>query len=199
MTDMVGRKFGRLTILELVGKNKYGMKMYKCECSCGNIKVIPVGRLTTGKTKSCGCYNREIVKQKTTKHGLRHTQIYKVWAGIKDRTNPNNHKCNYNYKKLGITMCEEWKNDFMSFYNWAITHDYKEEKLPNGRNKYEIDRIDTYGNYCPENCRWITSKEQMNNQTTNKRITYNGKTQTLAQWCEELNLKIGRASCRDRV
>jgi hypothetical protein len=93
-------------------------------------------------------------------------------------------------------MCDEWRDNFMAFYNWAIANGYKEEKLPNGRNKYEIDRIDTYGNYCPENCRWITQKEQMNNQTTNKFITYKDRTQTLAQWCDELDLDYGLVNQR---
>jgi hypothetical protein len=123
-----------------------------------------------------------------TTHGLRYTKLYKVWAWIKGRTNTNSKSCNNNYKKLGIKMCDEWRNNFKTFYDWAIANGYKEEVLPNGKNKWTIDRIDTYGDYTPTNCRWITNKEQMNNQTTNKRITYNNKTQTLAQWCEELDL-----------
>lgn len=186
--DLVGKKFGRLTVKKLVGVNKNKMKLWECECSCGNITIQPTNQLNNGHTKSCGCYSRDIAKERFTTHGLRKTQIYKTWAGIKDRTNTNNHSCKDNYRKLGITMCKEWRDDFITFYNWAIKNGYKEEKLPNGRNKYEIDRIDTYGNYCPENCRWITQKEQMNNQTTNKFITYKDKTQTLAQWCEELKL-----------
>ena len=93
-------------------------------------------------------------------------------------------------------MCDEWRYDFMSFYNWAIANGYKEEKLPNGRNKYEIDRINTYGNYEPNNCRWITQKEQLNNQTTNKLVTYKGKTQTLAQWKDELGFNYSAVQQR---
>jgi hypothetical protein len=129
-------------------------------------------------------------------HGLRYTRLYKVWAWIKSRTNPNSKNCIRNYKKLGIKMCDEWRNDFKSFYDWAMANGYKEEKLPNGKNKWTIDRIDTYGDYTPTNCRWITNKEQMNNQTTNKIIAYKGKSQTLAQWCEELNLNYGLVNQR---
>ena len=126
-----------------------------------------------------------------TTHGLRYTKLYKVWAWIKDRTNINSKSCTKNYRKLGIKMCDEWKNSFKNFYDWAMANGYKEEMLLNGKNKWTIDRINTYGDYCPENCRWITNKEQMNNQTRNNFITYNGKTQTLAQWCEELGLNYG--------
>ena len=195
-TDLVGKQFGRLTVKKLVGKTKNGMKLWECECSCGKTTIQPTNQLNGGHTKSCGCYSRDVARERFTTHGLRKTQIYKTWAGIKDRTNPNNHNCKDNYRKLGITMCDEWRDNFMAFYNWAIANGYKEEKLSNGRNKYEIDRIDTYGNYCPENCRWITQKEQMNNQTTNKFITYKDRTQTLAQWCDELDLDYGLVNQR---
>lgn len=125
------------------------------------------------------------------KHGLRYTQIYMIWAGIKDRTNPKNHNCKNNYKKFNIKMCDEWKNDFMSFYNWAIVNGYKKEKLSNNKNKWTIDRIDIYGNYEPDNCRWVTNLEQSNNQTTNRKIKYLGITKNLSEWCRELNLRYG--------
>lgn len=130
------------------------------------------------------------------KHGLRNTHLYKIWAGIKDRTNPKNHQCKNNYKKLGIKICPEWSNNFLAFYNWAVANGYKEEKLPNGVHKYQIDRIDNYGDYKPSNCRWVTVKEQMNNQTTNKIITYKGKSQTLAQWRDELGFNYGLVESR---
>lgn len=125
------------------------------------------------------------------KHGLRHTQIYMIWAGIKDRTNSKNHNCKNNYKKFNIKMCDEWKNDFMNFYNWAIVNGYKKEKLSNNKNKWTIDRIDTYGDYEPDNCRWVTNLEQSNNQTTNRKIKYLGITKNLSEWCRELNLRYG--------
>ena len=130
------------------------------------------------------------------RHGMRHTQIYGVWAGTKDRTNPQHKNHKNNYRKLNISMCEEWRNSFLSFYNWAISNGYKEEKLPNGKNKYTIDRIDCYGDYCPENCRWITADEQMNNTTKNKFIEYNGQVKTLSEWCKELGLNYGLVNQR---
>jgi hypothetical protein len=93
-------------------------------------------------------------------------------------------KNNDNYKhygKKGITICEDWKNSFESFVIWAKNNGYND--------KLTIDRIDFNGNYCPENCRWVTMEEQANNKKNNIFITYNGKTQTIAQWSRELNIK----------
>lgn len=194
--DLNGKKFCRLSVIKHAGQDKYKANIWECLCDCGKTVYATQAELTSGHTKSCGCYSREMAKERMTTHGLRHTQLYKVWAGIKDRTNQNNHNCKNNYKKLNITMCKEWHDDFMSFYNWAIENGYKEEKLPNGRNKWTIDRIDGTKGYCPENCRWITDKEQMNNQLTNKKITYQGKTQNLSQWCEELGLNYGLVNQR---
>lgn len=129
-------------------------------------------------------------------HNMRYTQLYKVWAGIKDRTTAGHKNNCFNYKRLDIKMCDEWQNSFIAFRDWALSNGYKYEKLPNGKNKYTIDRIDTYGNYCPENCRWITNEEQVNNMTTNKYILFNGKKQTLSQWCRELNLDYNLVNMR---
>ena len=116
------------------------------------------------------------------RHGMRHTQIYGVWAGIKDRTNPQHKNHKNNYRKLNISMCEEWRNSFLSFYNWAISNGYKEEKLPNGKNKYTIDRIDCYGDYCPENCRWIPIHENSSNKSTTRHIEVDGVTKNGNEW-----------------
>lgn len=186
--DLTGTRYTRLVVIELCGKTKNGMNIWRCLCDCGNEVKVPTNELNNGHTKSCGCYAKDMNRQRMTTHGFRSTQLYKVWAGMKDRTNPNNHHNKGNYKKFNITMCNEWRNDFMSFYRWSMAHGYKEEKLPNGKNKWTIDRIDNTKGYFPDNCRWITNKEQMNNQTTNKKITYQGRTQNLSQWCEELNL-----------
>lgn len=197
--NLIGKKIGRWLVVEEAGRNKYNNVLWRCICDCGNEKLVATPNLTQGKSKSCGCWAKDKAKKSFTTHGLRGTQIYKVWAGIKDRTNPKNNNCKDNYRKFAIKMCEEWRNDFMAFYKWAMANGYKEEKLPNGKNRLTIDRIDNNGDYCPANCRWVTNKEQLNNQTTNRIITYKGKTQTLAQWCEELKLPYGTILFRLRI
>lgn len=93
-------------------------------------------------------------------------------------------KCNYkyqNYGKRGIKMCDEWLNDFMTFYNWSMSNGYKDNLT--------IDRIDVNGNYEPSNCRWVEDDIQRNNKTNTVYLTYNGKTQSIAQWSKELGIK----------
>ena len=80
-------------------------------------------------------------------------------------------------------MCEEWKHDFEKFCEWSIRNGYQDGLT--------IDRIDANGDYCPENCRWVTQKEQCNNRTNNSLVTFNGKTQTLHQWADEKGIKYG--------
>lgn len=115
------------------------------------------------------------------KHGLTGTRIYRIWSNMKRRCfNPNAEHYN-RYGGRGITVCDEWKNDFMSFYNWSMENGYQEDLT--------IDRIDNDGNYEPLNCRWATNKEQENNRGSfNINVTYKGKTQTLMQWSEEIGI-----------
>ena len=134
-------------------KQKRRFGLYKCGF-CGNEFKAQVQNINRETTISCGCY----LKKKRIKHGLSHTKLYTIWKGIKKRTLSPQHKQYYDYGGRGITICDEWKNDFMSFYNWALLNGYEENK------SLSIDRIDNDGNYCPDNCRWTTSTIQTRNQ-----------------------------------
>ena len=92
------------------------------------------------------------------------------------------------YGARGIVVCEEWKNDFISFYNWAIRNGYKENLT--------IDRINVNGNYEPGNCRWATKKEQANNKRNNNFIKYKDKKLSINQWSEETGIKRGTIAWR---
>lgn len=122
------------------------------------------------------------------KHGKKGTRIYNIWIRMKVRCYNKNYDRYKDHGGRGIVMCDEWKHDFMTFYNWAMDNGYKEGLT--------IDRIDNDGNYEPNNCRWSTPKQQCNNRRTNIYLTYEGKTQTIAQWAEELGVKDSTMHCR---
>lgn len=185
--DLSNLRFGHLTVLHFDHKTERATKkgcyryFYKCKCDCGNTTIVGADCLKNGHVISCGCYRAEFNKKTKTTHGLRFTKLYKIWMSARQRCE-NPHNIGYDcYGGRGIKMCPEWKNDFTVFYNWAINNGYNEG--------LSIDRIDVNGNYCPENCRWVTSREQANNRRTNHFITYNGKTQSIADWCYELGLE----------
>ena len=121
-------------------------------------------------------------------HGKRKTRLYRIWANIKTRCLNSKDPHFKNWGGRGITICEDWKNSFQSFYDWAIDNGYSDELT--------IDRINCDGNYEPSNCRWITNLEQAKNKTTNIVITYAGKSMNCAEWAKELNL--GHDTVRQR-
>lgn len=170
--DLTGKRFGKLTVLEIAeNKSKTDKhKRWKCLCDCGNYTVKSSAHLKDGNAKSCGCIN----------HGLSHTRLFTIWASMKDRCYNKSHNQYKNYGARGITVCDEWRKTFLSFYSWALNNGYTDE--------LSIDRINNDKGYCPDNCRWATMKEQQNNKRTNRVITYCGKTQTLTQWAEEIGV-----------
>ena len=185
----IGKRFGRLVIVDFDHEvqmfdkkgRKNGVKQYyKCKCDCGNEKIASLWSLRDGHTLSCGCLQREKNVERLIIHNLSASRIYRIWRAIKNRC-LNKKLMDYkNYGGRGIKVCEEWKNDFMSFYNWSMAHDYADDLT--------IDRIDVNGNYSPENCKWSTKKEQSNNRRTCCNFTYNGVTKNYKQWCEFLNI-----------
>ena len=145
-------------------KDKVRFGLYKCGF-CGNEFRTNTYNVNAGLIKSCGCYKKRRVSEVNTKHGLKGTRLYTIWVDIKKRTlNPKN-KRYIDYGGRGITICEEWKNDFMPFYDWAMSNGYEENK------GLSIDRIDNDGGYSPENCRWTTKTIQTRNQRIKKNNT----------------------------
>lgn len=178
-----GDKFGKWTIIEEIAPKIISNKprrMFRCQCECGNIGEVQLSCLRNGHSTSCGCEQKKRVSAANTKHGLEKHPLYNTWKNIKKRCNYINASEYENYGGRGISVCEEWSNNFQSFYNWAINNGWSKELT--------IDRIDTNGNYCPENCRWANVETQMNNMTKNHYIEYNGDTYTLSTLSKHLSI-----------
>lgn len=169
---MIKEKYFKLTVIKEVSPfvlpSGQKNKAILCKCDCGKEKVIRKLHLVRGRVKSCGCLNK-------TKKGLSTHPLYKILQAIKLRTQGH-----YNdiYKKKDIKLCDEWQ-DFMNFYNWAINNGYKKN--------LQIDRINGNKGYNPENCRFVTPKENVRNRENTIIVNYNGKKEVLCKILEEKN------------
>ena len=167
--------------LQYIYKDKSGKKRkyYIIYCSKCNKKMeIRDDTLSknTGVCMSCQLKQRKI----GTKHGKSNTRLYSIWRSMKSRCNSKNNTNYSNYGGRGIKVCDEWLQDFMNFYNWAISSGYKDNLT--------IDRIDVNGNYEPSNCRWATIKEQNNNTRRNHYVDYKGEKVTISELSKLLNI-----------
>lgn len=166
--DLTGQRFGKWTVIGREQKEGVTRALWLCQCDCGKQGVVTGKDLRAGKTKSCGCTK--------TKHGGEGTTLYRIWHNMKVRCLNPNSDAYPDYGGRGITICNEWKNDFGAFREWALSNGYKDG--------LSIDRKENDKGYSPDNCRWTTMKEQCNNRRSNLYIEYNGEVRTAAQWAE---------------
>lgn len=180
--DITGQTINNWYVIKEAGRTKLNSITYLCRCLlCGDEKIVDGHTIRKGTSKSCGCW-KSIKKE----YARTRDRLYGIWLGIKKRC--YNPKCKeyIRYGGRGIIMCDEWKNDYDVFKEWAYDHGY-DINAPRGA--CTIERLDVNGNYSPDNCTWCTVKEQNNNKRDNVFVTYNNETHTLSQWSEIVGIK----------
>lgn len=178
LRDLTGQRFGRLTVLcrddDHIQENGRHRIMWKCLCDCGNEVIVFGENLKKGASRSCGCLQKEEASERHSTHHQTDTKLYGIWCAMKARCYNKNTKYYYRYGGRGICICDEWKNSFEAFHDWAVLAGYKQG--------LSIDRINNNAGYSPENCRWADAKTQANNRCNNRILTHQGETKTLTEW-----------------
>lgn len=162
LIDMTGLVFGRLTVTGKAEPDGNGLTRWTCLCSCGTSVTVRGQDLRRGRQQSCGCQKAEKTARRNYKHGQKGTRLHRIWKNMKSRCYNPSVPSFKDYGARGIVLCDEWRESFAAFYQWATENGYSDDK--------SIDRIDVNGNYCPANCRWVTRAEQSRNTRQNHLI-----------------------------
>lgn len=184
--DITGNKYNKLTVIRRVKSNIKGLPRWLCQCECGNYTEVNGNNLKNGAVKSCGCllkdpenakhFGEPRKKEKT----LEEVRLYRIFRGMITRCENKNNPAYKNYGARGIKICNEWRNSFLSFYQWAINNGYKLGLT--------IERINVNKDYEPLNCKWISRRQQNFNKRNSYNFIINGKRQCLSAWCKEYNM-----------
>lgn len=188
--DLTGRQFGMLTAIRIVRHNGHAKCVdWLCRCQCGNEVVVNASALRTGTTQSCGCW-------KERRNGWASTRLYDVYCNMMYRCYHTNNKDYRHYGGRGIAVCQEWRDSFDAFVDWALASGY-DDTLTGRENS--LDRIDVNGPYSPDNCRWIS----MADQTRNRRpmpckhmLTLDGQAHSIKEWSAITGLDSQCIYCR---
>lgn len=160
--DLTGMKFDMLKAIKQVGISKNRYAKWECECDCGNHVYRTTDVLKRKTRHSCGCLNQQTLSKMSESnitHGMTGTRLYRIYKGMCGRCyyTKSDH---YNaYGGRGIKVCDECLKNKQNFFEWALKNGYSEDLT--------IERIDVNGDYCPENCTWITMSEQYKNKQSN--------------------------------
>lgn len=176
--NIAGQKFGEWTVTD----QKFG-NSYLCKCSCGTEKIIQSQGLKNGRSKSCGCKGRDWCR----KHGMEGTKTYSIWASVKARCSNQQSPLYAAYGGIGVTIDPRWL-DFVNFY----------ADMGEKPDDMSLDRIDPFGGYWPENCRWADRKTQARNKRKTVYLEYRGQKKSPAEWAEIMGLPRKTVSERIR-
>lgn len=179
--NLIGYKFGKLTVIKRGENSKTGKCRWICKCDCGKTKKKPVlgYDLKSGRTRSCGCEYKVASRHRNETHGESRTRLYRIWNGMKRRCTDTHHKEYNNYGGRGILYSPEWEN-YENFREWALENGYNDSLT--------IDRIDNSKGYYPDNCRWATMKQQQNNRRNNIFIEIDGEKLPVTVWAERTGI-----------
>lgn len=185
LIDRVGKRYGRLVVLEPAGYKTHGngkrRSLWLCKCDCGALHTTMSKHLVSGEAASCGCLQREQARKQLRSHGLSYQRVYKVWVSMKGRCHNPADMGFKNYGARGITVCERWQNSFENFH-------FDMGPRPA---KHSIERKDNNKGYSPDNCVWATKSVQCNNNRRNIFIEHRGERLTLMQWAKKLGFVYG--------
>lgn len=159
-------------------------------CDCGNEKLMFSNNVKSGKSTSCGCFHKEQTSKHTSTHGMGGSRIYSIWRDMLNRCYLPNRRAYKNYGGRGITVCEDWRGSFESFY---------EDMGDPPSARHELDRIDNSRGYFKDNCRWATPRENGNNTRRNRRLTAFGETKTMSYWAEDPRCKVSYETLSTRI
>lgn len=183
LDQYIGKKYGNFEVINAYRKEHNGhiVIMVDCKCVCGNIKTYRASRVKTFTSQSCGClYKYKRMNGRRYHYKSVDKRVGAIWGCMISRCYNENDTSYKNYGGRGIKVCNEWRDSALAFYNWAMANGYKDDLT--------IDRIDVNGNYCPENCRWISMTEQLRNTRRTIQYEFNGKNKTIAEIARELNI-----------
>lgn len=185
--SLLGHTFGRLTVKSFAGysTDRKRRAAWICDCSCGNRNHTVLSQsLTSGKSLSCGCYQREQLSKAVLRHGAttvmrprKNWNEFNIWMTMRSRCNNPRASEYENYGGRGIRVCERWNESFENFLA---------DMGPRPGKKFSIERKDNNGSYEPSNCIWATDHAQKRNTRSNRQVTYNGRTMIVSDWAREL-------------
>lgn len=174
----MSEKVSYLTFIEDAGKDSNGSFVASYKCVCGKIVVKPKSKVKIFEVRSCGCMRYKLKSETIGTHGLSRHPLYDVWANMLRRCCNEKHHSYKRYGGRGVIVCNEWRNDFLNFYNWSISNGWQQG--------LELDK-DIIGDgliYSPDTCCFVTPKKNSNNKRTNVHLTVDGVTKTLSEWSD---------------